>query len=70
MLQTPEERLHTLCEKYPEAAERFKEQLETLYDENREFVGFKMPLIQDTIPLLEVFNPRLRAKKLPGFNRL
>ena len=27
MLQTPEERLHTLCEKYPEAAEQFKEQL-------------------------------------------
>lgn len=32
-------------------------------------VGFLMPRVTGAVPLLEVFNPRLRARTLPGFDR-
>jgi DNA-binding helix-hairpin-helix protein with protein kinase domain/rRNA maturation protein Nop10 len=43
--------------------------LELLYDAQKQFVGYLMPYVQNAVPLLEVFNPRLRAQTLPGFNR-
>jgi len=39
-----------------------------LYDDQQQFVGYLMPYIQKAVPLLEVFNPRLRARTLPGFD--
>ena len=44
---------------------------ELLYDASRPraFVGFLMPQITGSVPLLEVFNPRLRARTLPDFDR-
>lgn len=41
---------------------------ELLYNDQRQFIGYAMPFIDEAVPLLEVFNPRLRAKKLPGFD--
>jgi DNA-binding helix-hairpin-helix protein with protein kinase domain len=38
-----------------------------LYDGNR-FVGCLMPYIGNAVPLLQVFNPRLRRKTMPGFD--
>ena len=35
--------------------------------ENR-FIGYVMPYVRRAVPLLEVFNPRLRAARLPGFD--
>jgi len=43
--------------------------LDLLYDDRGRFVGYLMPRIQNAVPLLEVFNPRLRARTLPGFDR-
>lgn len=40
-----------------------------LYDVNRHLVGYVMVNVQNAVPLLQVFNPRLRAKTLPSFNR-
>jgi DNA-binding helix-hairpin-helix protein with protein kinase domain len=40
-----------------------------LYDANQHLVGYLMVNIQNAVPLLQVFNPRLRAKTLPSFNR-
>lgn len=40
-----------------------------LYDTNRKLRGYRMPHIEHAVPLLEVFNPRRRAEKLPGFDR-
>ena len=42
--------------------------LELLYHERDEFAGYLMIYIQNAVPILEVFNPRLRARTLPGFN--
>lgn len=39
-----------------------------LYDASGRFCGFLMPYVRDTIPLLRVFNPKLRAKAAPDFN--
>ena len=41
---------------------------DVLYDTHQRLVGITMPFIPNAIPLLGVFNPRLRAKKLTGFN--
>jgi hypothetical protein len=41
---------------------------ELLYTSAGAFTGFLMPYVQNTTPLLGVFNPRLRASTLPGFN--
>lgn len=43
--------------------------LALLYDEANKFAGYLMPRIQGAVPLLNVFNPRLREKTLPGFDR-
>ncbi len=40
-----------------------------LYDVNQRLVGYVMVNVQNAVPLLQVFNPRLRAKTLPTFNR-
>ncbi len=40
-----------------------------LFDSRRRLKGYSMPYIQQTAPLLEVFNPRRRARLLPQFNR-
>lgn len=40
-----------------------------LYDGQKNLAGYLMPHIQGAIPVLEVFNPRRRAKILPGFDR-
>lgn len=40
-----------------------------LLDGGGRLIGFTMPLITDAVSLLEVFNPRRRAKVLPGFDR-
>jgi serine/threonine protein kinase len=40
-----------------------------LFDDSGQFVGYLMPYVQQTTKLLTVFNPTLRAKKLPSFNR-
>jgi DNA-binding helix-hairpin-helix protein with protein kinase domain len=37
-----------------------------LYDDTGAFVGYVMPKIANTRMLLQVYNPRLRAKSLPG----
>ena len=42
---------------------------ELLYDQNNNLVGYMMVNVQNAVPLLHVFNPRLRAKTLPTFNR-
>ncbi len=39
-----------------------------LLDSGGKFIGYLMSYIQNTVPLLEVFNPRLRSQTLPGFN--
>lgn len=41
-----------------------------LYDETGACIGYLMPYIQNAVLLLEVFNPRHRANKLPTFNWL
>lgn len=41
-----------------------------LYDSQGACIGFLMSRIQEAVKLFEVFNPRSRAKKLPGFNWL
>jgi serine/threonine protein kinase len=43
--------------------------LEMLYDEQDAFTGYLMPFIQKAVTVLKVFNPRLRAQTLPGFDR-
>jgi hypothetical protein len=40
-----------------------------LYDGSGKLVGYTMVQVQNAVPLLQVFNPRLRAKTLPSFNR-
>jgi DNA-binding helix-hairpin-helix protein with protein kinase domain/sugar lactone lactonase YvrE len=40
-----------------------------LFDGSGQFVGYLMPYVQYTTKLLTVFNPTLRAKMLPSFNR-
>jgi serine/threonine protein kinase len=40
-----------------------------LFDGQRRFLGYLMPYIQGTVPVLQVFNPRSRAATLPGFDR-
>jgi DNA-binding helix-hairpin-helix protein with protein kinase domain len=40
-----------------------------LYDANGALVGYTMAYVANAVPLLQVFNPRLRAKTLPNFNR-
>jgi len=42
--------------------------LDLLYNDQNQFVGYLMSYIQGAVPLLEVFNPRLRARKLPKFD--
>ncbi len=39
-----------------------------LHNDQQRFVGYAMPFIDEAMPLLQVFNPRLRARKLPGFD--
>lgn len=41
---------------------------ELLFDEAGRFAGYTMPHIRQALPLLEIFNPRRRAKRLPGFD--
>ena len=40
-----------------------------LFDGNSDLVGYVMVHVQNAVPLLQVFNPRSRAKTLPNFNR-
>ena len=40
-----------------------------LFDAQQHLIGYLMVNIQNAVPLLQVFNPRLRAKTLPSFNR-
>jgi serine/threonine protein kinase len=40
-----------------------------LYGADRSLAGYIMPHIQNAVPILEVFNPKRRAKTLPGFDR-
>ncbi|MCP4539108.1 MAG: SUMF1/EgtB/PvdO family nonheme iron enzyme [Chloroflexi bacterium] len=40
-----------------------------LYDEKGVFVGYLMPRVQNAVTALKVFNPRLRIKTLPKFDR-
>ncbi len=40
-----------------------------LYDSNDKLVGYLMPHIHAAVPILEVFNPRLRLATLPRFDR-
>lgn len=40
-----------------------------LYDVHGALVGYTMAYVANAVPLLHVFNPRLRAKTLPSFNR-
>jgi serine/threonine protein kinase len=42
--------------------------LELLYNGQDQFAGYLMYHIQNAVPVLDVFNPRLRARTLPGFN--
>lgn len=42
---------------------------ELLYDGNGRFAGYLMPHVADAVLLLEVFNPRRRARTLPAFDR-
>ncbi len=41
-----------------------------LYDAQGQLLGYRMPFIRRTVPLLDVFNPRRRAAILPQFDRL
>jgi hypothetical protein len=41
---------------------------ELLFDRDRRLMGYLMPYIRDAVPIIEVFNPRRRAKVLPAFN--
>ena len=41
---------------------------ELLYDPNQRLAGYLMPYIRQTVPVLEVFNPRRRAAVLPEFD--
>jgi DNA-binding helix-hairpin-helix protein with protein kinase domain len=43
--------------------------LQLLYDERGQLIGYSMGYVQNAVPLLQVFNPKLRAKTLPSFNR-
>jgi WD40 repeat protein len=43
--------------------------MELLYDEKNNFTGYLMPYLKDTVPILDVFNPRRRTLKLPDFTR-
>src|SRR5512147_2821049 len=40
-----------------------------LYDASGHLAGYVMVNVRNAVPLLQVFNPRLRAKTLPTFNR-
>ncbi|MCC7359687.1 MAG: zinc ribbon domain-containing protein [Anaerolineales bacterium] len=40
-----------------------------LYDVHGALVGYTMAYVANAVPLLQVFNPRQRAKTLPSFNR-
>ena len=40
-----------------------------LYDSAGRLVGYVMVNVQNAVPLLQVFNPRSRARTLPNFNR-
>jgi serine/threonine protein kinase len=40
-----------------------------LFDQRGQLAGYTMPYIRAAVPLLEVFNPRLRALVLPRFDR-
>lgn len=43
---------------------------ELLYDAGGQLVGYLMPYVKDAFTLLHAFNPTLRKRILPGFNRL
>lgn len=43
--------------------------VELLYGSNKRLVGYLMPYIRQSVPVLNVFNPRRRAAILPQFNR-
>jgi DNA-binding helix-hairpin-helix protein with protein kinase domain len=43
--------------------------LQLLYDDRGRLIGYSMGYVQNAVPLLQVFNPKLRAKTLPSFNR-
>jgi DNA-binding helix-hairpin-helix protein with protein kinase domain len=43
--------------------------LALLHDDKKAFAGYLMNRIGGSVPLLNVFNPRLREKTLPGFDR-
>lgn len=40
-----------------------------LYDGNGNFAGYVMPFVGDAVPIVDIYNPTLRAQKLPGMNR-
>ncbi|MCL5994842.1 MAG: hypothetical protein M1546_02160, partial [Chloroflexi bacterium] len=42
--------------------------IDLLYTSTGKFAGYTMPYIRNTVPLLVVFNPRSRARTLPGFD--
>ena len=42
---------------------------DVLYDSAGRLVGYVMVNVQNAVPLLQVFNPRSRARTLPNFNR-
>ncbi len=42
--------------------------MDLLYSLAGTFIGFSMPYVRNTAPMLSVFNPRLRAATLPDFN--
>jgi DNA-binding helix-hairpin-helix protein with protein kinase domain len=42
--------------------------LDLLYNGQGQFVGYLMPYIKNAVPLLNVFNPRLRTQTLPNFD--
>jgi DNA-binding helix-hairpin-helix protein with protein kinase domain len=42
---------------------------DVLYDSSGKLVGYVMVHVQNAVPLLQVFNPRSRARTLPNFNR-
>lgn len=41
--------------------------LDLLYDADGEFIGYTMPWVKDAVPILDVFNPRLRHVTYPSF---
>jgi serine/threonine protein kinase len=42
--------------------------LDLLYNDQGLFAGYLMYYVRNAVPLLQVFNPRLRAQTLPGFD--